>query len=674
LVKYRKAIYALLVIAAFIAALVVLSWRIRAEIANRTVNLSLDYNSLLDLCLEERLDEEDALLKMKEAGVTSIAFSESSLDLLQDRGRLRWITGAELAGTLSLTRPLKSLKNLSIDPSHIYVMSYSPDLGKFLTQNSQLILGKDSVREISIPTVGEDSPSIPALEIRGNPKELPYMGLGFDPRKLDEIRKMGFHLVLRPENHDGMNAESIKNYMEKIDAIPGVQCIVFGGENEVLGYPRNLDATVSAFKSSGISFGDIEAPNVRAKQKGATFISQRILDQVVRVQSISPQYLAKMRPENAIDMFRLGVRERNIRLLYLRPYPAGLNGKTVLQTNLKYISNLRIEIQKFGFNTGEASRFPIREVPMIVIVLISLGVAGIFLLLLDRFYYDSGYIAVAVIILAIILPVALISIHKLHWAQKIIGLALGVLFPVCAFAYHFEEMEFIQTEKKLLKVLGYALSMYLKISLVTILGGLMLAALFSSTSYMLSVDLVRGVKILLMLPPLLILLLYYMKGTGQRQSLKELLKAPLYLWQVAILGIMGAAGMLFMARSGNTSDFAASSSERQLRVALEHLMWVRPRLKDFVLGHPSLLIVWALSYLHRYAGMGIFVLFAGVGQADIIDTFAHVHTPLFISLLRVVNGLILGCIIGVLAICLYWLIRRFIPEQTPLKVGMNTQM
>ena len=45
-----------------------------------------------------------------------------------------------------------------------------------------------------------------------------------------------------------------------------------------------------------------------------------------------------------------------------------------------------------------------------------------------------------------------------------------------------------------------------------------------------------------------------------------------------------------------------------------------------------------------------FLLIATIGQVSLVNTFAHIHTPLFISLLRTVNGLWIGLIIGLLLI------------------------
>ena len=56
---------------------------------------------------------------------------------------------------------------------------------------------------------------------------------------------------------------------------------------------------------------------------------------------------------------------------------------------------------------------------------------------------------------------------------------------------------------------------------------------------------------------------------------------------------------------------------------------------------------------HRRAIGWLLALGIGVGIGDVIDTFSHLHTPLEISLLRVVNGLIIGAIIGIIVIAIY---------------------
>jgi hypothetical protein len=54
----------------------------------------------------------------------------------------------------------------------------------------------------------------------------------------------------------------------------------------------------------------------------------------------------------------------------------------------------------------------------------------------------------------------------------------------------------------------------------------------------------------------------------------------------------------------------------------------------------------------------LFALAVGVGLGDVVDTFSHLHTPLAVSALRLTNGLVLGILVGAIAIAIY---RRFRP-------------
>jgi hypothetical protein len=56
---------------------------------------------------------------------------------------------------------------------------------------------------------------------------------------------------------------------------------------------------------------------------------------------------------------------------------------------------------------------------------------------------------------------------------------------------------------------------------------------------------------------------------------------------------------------------------------------------------------------HRRVAGWFFAPAIAVGTADIIDTFSHLHTPLTVSLIRVCNGLVIGIVLGAVAIAIY---------------------
>jgi len=57
-----------------------------------------------------------------------------------------------------------------------------------------------------------------------------------------------------------------------------------------------------------------------------------------------------------------------------------------------------------------------------------------------------------------------------------------------------------------------------------------------------------------------------------------------------------------------------------------------------------------LFYLGASRKNWIFTLPAVIGQVSLVNTYAHIHTPLLISLERSFNGMALGLILGILLI------------------------
>ena len=106
-------------------------------------------------------------------------------------------------------------------------------------------------------------------------------------------------------------------------------------------------------------------------------------------------------------------------------------------------------------------------------------------------------------------------------------------------------------------------------------------------------------------------------------------------------------------RHGNESDVEPSSFELTLRHALTHVLSVRPRFKEFLVGVPPMMLLPALLPPHRRAIGWLLAIGIGVGVGDVIDTFSHLHTPIEISIVRIVNGLIVGAVLGAIAIAIY---------------------
>ena len=194
---------------------------------------------------------------------------------------------------------------------------------------------------------------------------------------------------------------------------------------------------------------------------------------------------------------------------------------------------------------------------------------------------------------------------------------------------------------------------------VTLCGALTIVGLLSTVLTMTEIDRFLGVKYVLVLPPLIALGLYFFTDRfGAKLDLRTAGEEPVRVIQLLAGVVLAAGAFLVLERSGNQSDIAPSSFELALRSHLTTILQVRPRFKEFVVAWPALMLVPALIPVDRRRWGWLFVLAAGMGLGDLIDTFSHLHTPLIVSLERVVNGAVLGAFLGALAIAVYRRLRR----------------
>ncbi|MCK5806626.1 MAG: hypothetical protein KAI66_27605, partial [Lentisphaeria bacterium] len=206
------------------------------------------------------------------------------------------------------------------------------------------------------------------------------------------------------------------------------------------------------------------------------------------------------------------------------------------------------------------------------------------------------------------------------------------------------------------------LRLVLTVTGTSLAAGILLSAFVSQPIFLLKVASFRGVKVSLILPPLVGLAIAYRgRWRGWRESLRAARKnrrlpvARILLRDLALAASVGLIVFIVM-RSGNAEGLV-SGTETRLRSLLETLFIARPRFKEFLIGHPLLFLFGASKgdiMLHHYRPL--LLLFGLIGQTSILNTFAHAHahTPFLLSLLRTGNGLVLGLAFGT---CLYIALR-----------------
>ena len=133
-------------------------------------------------------------------------------------------------------------------------------------------------------------------------------------------------------------------------------------------------------------------------------------------------------------------------------------------------------------------------------------------------------------------------------------------------------------------------------------------------------------------------------------------------WGSIFVGFVVMIGLGFMlARTGNDNPAAVSGVELKIRSLMERYLMVRPRTKEFMLGHPAMLIgLFAMARPNkRTQAMGGFLAALGmIGQTSMVNTMCHLHTPAMVGLVRIAIGLAAGLLVG---LALWPLVRRWLP-------------
>jgi hypothetical protein len=112
--------------------------------------------------------------------------------------------------------------------------------------------------------------------------------------------------------------------------------------------------------------------------------------------------------------------------------------------------------------------------------------------------------------------------------------------------------------------------------------------------------------------------------------------------------VLLAALALLIARSGNFI-IPVPGVEKYFRSWLEIVMSVRPRTKEFLIGYPALMLAaWYFARGER-TWLWLLATAGAVASTSVFNTFSHIHTPLLISLVRTLNALVLGVLIGLVA-------------------------
>jgi hypothetical protein len=653
-VTYRRIILALAAVG-LVACLVIGVRRERHEHRANRVEIVMDDADFSSLARSYAYNERSFLIALRRAGLTSLAVQEELGGQVSSSTSAVAYAGSTLldqARLSGLKEPVLAdlARRGAIAPNEMYVIAYNASTAARYAQQLPLKFPHAvHVLRAGVPSV---------FAIRTEADFFAATGLGLPGDRVALARSLGLALVPRLQNDERMREPQLRAMLDDASRHNNAHTVVFFGlRNQVLGYPDNLDAAADAMRDDHLNFGSIETYDAKTLQAGNAGLAKDLPDHTVRVQAIAKPEQDKLRPEEIVQRYLLGVRERNVRVVYMRPFAHEWDGRSIEATNVELVKEIATGIRKSGLRTGadvrSGSPFDrFISVPW-QIAIASLAVPAVVLLLLAEFGLGGVMWAVIAIAIDLVLVVAGFAVHHDMAVRKTLGLIGAILYPVLGFvtiAAAFRMPRAPSTGAAILDGLRV-----LAIGLLVTLGGvIVVVGLLSTPLTMLEVDRVSGVKLVLALPPLIALALYlFTPRWGMRTSARALGAVPVTVLQLVAGAVLLGAGYIVLARSGNSGDIAPSSLELALRAHLTTLLQVRPRTKEFLFGFPALMLVPVLVPADRARWGWLFALAIGMGLADVVDTFCHLHTHLTISVERLVNGGILGIIIGALAIVVY---------------------
>lgn len=639
--------------------------RWQAEQAHRQLAVILDYQQLYTRAQDEGFPIDDWLDELKLAGFDHLALSEDNPLWLEQRGYCTVVEGYLVTKSVPqkdlhkegfqplLTPEQQKAQKAKAKPEFSFIpedklaaqflqLSHG-DLHLLFPQEpgggnltAVLVARAAEMRLGAARVTIEDRPvdGVVVVSLRGDVEDLVKLGLGYVTPTYRELKGRGFALVPRLRNQRGLpvttHVQAILQEAWKVQS-PGPGLLIFEGD-EVLGFPKAMPEMVEALQAQPWLFGFVEF----AKQTGDKSMADQMVPHVVRVHSISDEEMEIYTPERALRRYLLAATERNVRAIYLKPFHMELQGVSLRQFNTEYFGRVRTALEGAGFAISSIDNGTIRN---------GLGPWPV----KDFVPPPSSLQNLAALLVAFFAPLLAVSLLATRLPAFLERADRGDGFGAGAMA--------------LFWIWGWGLA-----------AALLVAALLSEAHYMLQTRSFSGVTLALLGPVALSAVLWV-----------RILVAnpPVRIWEQAVLlgdfpvhvkhlaagGFVLLAAMIIVLRSGNEPVGGVSPIELAFRAFLGDLLDVRPRTKEFLIGHPALVLGCYLLFQPRRSlrpwAFPLLVL-GLLGTTSFINTFQHLHTPLSISLARTFLAMGMGVVLGGLgALVIHLAARWLLPEDAP---------
>ncbi|MFD0696807.1 DUF5693 family protein [Paenibacillus sp. GCM10027628] len=654
-----------LVIIGMLSSLPLAYARHQTETSANKVEFVFNYRNLLDIADIQTNPQNfvaDQLKNMKAAGIGSMSVFESTLNELRESRRIEMFN----------SRDAMAMMQTFGDPNENYTYILFADSA---TQQKLEPMIQKTFSDLKVATKPWNFKNKSGLIIQMSMDDASIKTMDPDPMSIQMLKEQGFQIVVRLSNRRPFVTNDMDRLLKQLHDL-GVKRMIVDG-NEVPGYTEentevNLKKMAELLHKNGIGLAAIEL--LKEPQKGFDTLAKETNYNVVRLHSFTDKDGEKLteplkkadladRIQGVADRFVLAVKDRNIRMVYLNAKPVKSldKGKLVdplsaLYDSLQGKDGAIPRIEKEGFKLGPAEPFTVKTTGWQKVARVLILIGGVSLVVLTV----SFFIPEATLFLFVLGLLGAAALHVLSANLYAQGLALST--AICAPSV--AVMLAIRSVRSGAAAnwksgLAYGLWQLVKTSAISLIGVAYEVALLNHISYSLVLQQFRGVSLLHLLPIAIVglYLLFFSEKTTYAEKwgkVRSVFASNISVLWVVTAVIAIAAIYYYLSRTGNEGQ--ASSFEKLFRSFLENTLRVRPRTKEFLFAHPVFLVGAYLAVRYKNA---VYLMFIGViGQLSIVDTFAHLHTPLHISLIRITYGVVFGALIGLVFIAIWEIVAR----------------
>ncbi|MDF2635498.1 MAG: hypothetical protein K0R78_2372 [Pelosinus sp.] len=658
--KYNK-ILLLCIVIGLMAALTIVWQRHNVEEKSTTIEMVMEYEDIVELAQLEGAPVDHVMERMKDAGVTSLAVYETTLEKLNKSGKVATVSGAQLLqqyymGSLSDAVWRNLVETGRIQGEDVYIIGRDPQIFAEVKEDLIERLSPERV------TVLDNQRQI--LSVKANYEKVVKWNLGLPTDEMRYVSSQGFYVVARPSNYTKVEKENVEGVFQRLAGIENVSALMFVGD-EALGYPDLLSLTLEKVKDRQVTLALIEHPLQLQffKQEGLVPMAVANDFKAARVYVIPKDEQPKLKSAEAVQRWIVTDQERNIRINFLRKYDKAEPGKTLLETNLEYVANVRDGLLASGFTIGKAGVFQPYFPNPFLLVAITIGAvaAGVLFLTLVR-PFSARYQYALLVLISLVFALPLLK-GSGNVVRQAVALCSAVVFPVLAMTWQIDRWRgmSIQGRGSLKGIIKDGIGGLVVTVMLSMVGGMYVASILGDVRFFLEMEIFRGVKMTFVAPLILITVIYLTRynllarepeeGKGIWQQVVKLLNYPVYVKSILIFALAAIGAWVFIGRSGHTAGVPVPDIELKMRAFLERAMYARPRGKEFMIGHPAFFL--AVMALYRQWPRVVhyaLVVVATIAQGSLVETFAHLRTPVLMSFVRGIDGMIAGIAVGIVAV------------------------